>query len=156
MKIEELKVMLRSTIDERTLLICIGNELRGDDAVGIYIGRELQSKNFGNIIVTSSPENYIDVIRRKSPERIVLIDAADFGEQPGSIVFTELRELPHTMSSHRIPFSKIMKFLGIDKVYILGIQPKRVDFSEEITPEVRNSADIIISLLSELMRNERD
>ncbi|MCS7102744.1 MAG: hydrogenase maturation protease, partial [Candidatus Korarchaeum sp.] len=155
-KIEELKTILENTLDERTLLLCVGNELRGDDAVGVYIGRELQSRNFSDIIVTSNPENYMDVIRKRSPEKIIIIDAVDFGERPGSIVFTELREFPQTISSHRIQFSKIIKFLGVDKAYILGIQPKKLGFSEEITPEVRRSADIIISLLSEVIRSRRD
>ena len=106
-------------------------------------------------MVTEFPENYIHRIRDERPESILFIDAVDFGGEPGSIIFSELEEIPSAVSTHKLPLSLLIKILeeeGIKtRAYILGVQPKNIGLGENLSPEVRRSAEILISILRHMI-----
>jgi hydrogenase maturation protease HycI len=147
---EDLKIRIKEALKGKFMVICIGNELRGDDGVGIYIGRRIK-----NALVTEFPESYIHRIRDERPESILFIDAVDFGGEPGSIIFSELKEIPSAISTHKLPLSLLIKILeeeGIKtRAYILGVQPKNIELGENLSPEVRRSAEILISILRNII-----
>lgn len=141
---------IREALKGKYMVICIGNELRGDDGVGIYIGRKLRKA-----ITTEFPEDCIHKIMDEKPDTILFVDAVDFGGEPGSVIFSELMEVPSAISTHRLPLSLLVKLLeeeGVKtKAYILGVQPKSVNIGEGLSPEVKKSADMLLSILRLLM-----
>ncbi|MGC8932419.1 MAG: hydrogenase maturation protease [Candidatus Methanodesulfokora sp.] len=145
---EDLKDRIKRALKGKYMVVCIGNELRGDDGVGIYIGRRLK-----NAITTEFPEDCIHRIRDEKPDTILFIDAVDFGGEPGSVIFSELREAPSAISTHRLPLSLLIELLEEvkPKAYILGIQPKSMNLGEGLSSEVRKSADMLLSILRLLM-----
>ncbi|MGB9631122.1 MAG: hydrogenase maturation protease [Candidatus Methanodesulfokora sp.] len=145
---EDLKDRIKRALKGKYMVVCIGNELRGDDGVGIYIGRRLK-----NAITTEFPEDCIHRIRDEKPDTILFIDAVDFGGEPGSVIFSELREASSTISTHRLPLSLLIELLEEvkPKAYILGIQPKSMNLGEGLSSEVRKSADMLLSILRLLM-----
>jgi len=70
------------------LIVCIGNDEGGDDAVGPFIAGNLKNKlssDFDVLNVGIAPENYTGVIKEKNPEILIIIDAVDMQLKPGEI-----------------------------------------------------------------------
>ena len=130
------------------VVMCIGNPEGGDDAVGPYIADKLKDTDLDVIDCKTNPENYTSVVKRKNPDKLIIIDAADMGLEPG-----EIRIIPKekigvmTISTHGIPLSVLMGYLeqSVKEVILIGIQPKTM--SGEMTDIIRNSADNLIAII---------
>ncbi len=128
--------------------MCIGNPEGGDDAVGPYVADKLKNTDIDVIDCETNPENYTSVVKRKSPDKLVIIDAADMNLKHG-----EIRIIPKekigvmTISTHGIPLPVLMEYLekSVKEVILIGIQPKNM--SGEITDLVRNNADKLIEMI---------
>jgi Ni,Fe-hydrogenase maturation factor len=79
-----LRSKLRNT---KTLIVGIGNLLKGDDGAGPIFCQKLRDARVSAEIIDAgtAPENYIQAIIRKNPESLLVIDAIDFGASPGVI-----------------------------------------------------------------------
>ncbi|MEM3555426.1 MAG: hydrogenase 3 maturation endopeptidase HyCI [Candidatus Micrarchaeia archaeon] len=131
----------------RVVFIGVGNELRGDDGVGVYIARKLRKKNVINAGV--APENFIGKIKRMQPERIVIFDALDFGGKPGEVRVVDARKTEGIkISTHSLPLSFFCKLFDGVEVYLVGIQPKEREFGASLSKEVVRSADRLIAELA--------
>lgn len=133
-----------------TVILTIGNSLRGDDGVGPYIASKLSSSDVLLIInAECNPENSIDKITAFKPKSIIVIDAADFRGEPGQIELIDKAHIPETtVSTHLIPLKVIAEILYEDtkaEIKFLGIQPKNVNLGTKICEEVKTSADNIIA-----------
>ncbi len=138
-----------------TLFIFVGNTLRGDDGAGPYIFERLSGATENRIRlmnVADRPEDCIDDAVAAAPAKTVIIDAADFGGAAG-----EARVIPHefipntTLSTHTFPLKVIAGILKEDTgsdVFFIGIQSKDLSWSEELTPEVKNTANAIAAFIS--------
>ena len=113
------------------LVVGIGNQEGGDDAIGPYIIDKLKVHKDMDIDVLDvgvNPENYTDAMKKKQPDILILVDAVDMGLKIGEI----RRVLPHQIgemhvSTHGIPLSVLMKYL---ENYIETIVLIVRDFSE--------------------------
>lgn len=137
----------------RTLYITLGNDMRGDDGIGPYIGSQCPplSENQSMINAGEHPENIIDEVIKMAPSKIVFIDAADFGQAPGTIASIPLEALPeHTLSTHRFPIAVLANLIMQDcqaEVIFIGIQLAQVNFNAPLTPMVlRAGQDILASI----------
>ncbi len=79
--------MPANNLTPRTAILGIGQELRGDDALGLEIARRLQKKLSGRedvliLLAGPAPENFTGALRRFAPQRVILVDAALMGEPP--------------------------------------------------------------------------
>jgi hydrogenase 3 maturation protease len=135
--------------DKRILFVGIGNLLKMDDGVGVYISRKL--KNKGNILsltVEASIENYIGKINSMNPDILVLIDCVDLKSATGTsklLTVNKIQDL--TFNTHNISLRRLSEFFRMP-VYILGIQPEKIEFGENLSYLVRNVADKIIKLIN--------
>lgn len=86
-------------------------------------------------------------------QRLLVIDALDAGEPPGTILRLEggaLEKLPGKASVHPLGFADLMvalKLLGElpEVVAVIGVQPQSTDWSVELTAPVRQSLDALIT-----------
>ena len=140
------------------ILLGIGNEMHGDDGIGIYIARKLHHKNWISIDCLTVPENYSGEIARLKPEKVVIIDAADMGLKPG-----EIRRIPKdkigraSFSTHSIPISLFISHLEQltkAQIYLIGIQPKSMYGT--IHNKVMGSAEKILTYVEEDKLEEID
>src|SRR4030042_5124329 len=70
----------------KTLIVGIGNTLKGDDGAGPLVCERLTGKICIEVIDAGTvPENYIQTIIKKAPQNLLIIDAIDFGASPGTI-----------------------------------------------------------------------
>ena len=164
---ETLREIQKIVKDPETIIVCTGNILRGDDGVGIYIGRKLEELGLGGkvIVAEGGIEASIGEIRRAQGKRILLIDAVQANLKPGDIILTKVENIreTHLLITHRIPIRIIAEILKqlykVKEILILGIQVEKVDVREGISRKVRETADkiveIILETLEKVERNER-
>lgn len=134
---------------ENTLLISLGNSLRSDDGVGPYLAGQLanipgvQIENAGDC-----PERAIDFVPARQPQQVVFIDAADFGAHPGSVRVIKSVELSNrSLSSHRLPLPALIDWIEAEhsvSCHCLGIQAGSMQIGEGLTPEVAETAGLLI------------
>lgn len=134
------------------VIITVGNTLRSDDGVGPYIASCLKPHRQPAIInAGSNPENSIEEAISLKPRGIVIIDAADFGGEPGEARLIDKEYIPETsVSTHMISLKVVAAILAEEtkaQVSFLGIQPKHVGIGEGLSAEVKKTADEIVALL---------
>ena len=135
-----------------TLLLGIGNALHGDDGVGPFIAQSFQAPGWRSMDAGDAPENFISLVRRETPARVVLVDAAQMGCEPGG-----LRRIPKekirdvAWGTHGLPLSHLTAFLEElgPEVVLLGIQPVSLEEGEFLSPAVEKAARHLIDLLRE-------
>ncbi len=136
---------LLSQNGKRILFVGIGNVLKQDDGVGVYISQNIKpAKSILALTVEVSIENYIGKINSLNPDIIVLIDCTDLDSPPGSwriIPVGEVMDL--TFNTHNISLKRLSEFFSVP-VFVLGIQPASIDFGENISYLVKHIADRII------------
>lgn len=113
-----------STSDTGTIIICIGNELIADDAVGFEIYNRLagckarlEFCSVGGIDMLPLLEGETDMI---------VVDAVQFGEPPGSIHVIPWESLPSNstaISSHGLGLRETIE---IGKILYPEIMPERI------------------------------
>ncbi len=152
----------------------IGNVLKGDDGVGIYIAERLnkylqhikneskQANSVGaeeTIVIDcgTAPENYTSIIRRHNPDRLILVDAADMGLSPGSyrIIPPEKIAVMH-FSTHDVPLSTFISYVSefcVD-IVLIGIQPDKMNLCATLSRTVRRSGAQVANLIMEKRLNE--
>ena len=133
------------------LIVCIGNDEGGDDAVGPFIAESLKDKlssDFDVLNVGIAPENYTGVIKKKNPEILIIIDAVDMQLKPGEtrIIPPENIGIMH-VSTHGIPLSVYIKYLQqyIQEIILIGIQPEYM--KGKLSENVKKAANQLIKLL---------
>lgn len=157
--------LLKEILSNKFLIICMGNEFRGDDGVGIYIYKKLKEFGIKNILnVGNALENFFGVIARYKPETILFIDGVYAGLKPGEVIFTEIENIHEIFlaSTHKIPIKLLIKYLNslsiYPKSYILGIQISDIGFGSKMSKNVKNSSqkilEIFFSILNSSHRND--
>ena len=142
---------LQTLKNKKALYAGIGNLLRRDDGVGVYITSHLTHTNHVcPLCVEVSIENYIGRINQTYADVLVLIDSMDFKEPPGYWNLLPIEQVNGiTTNTHNISLDKVSELFN-KQTYILGIQPGDLNFGEELTAEVKKSADNIIYQIQRL------
>lgn len=137
------------------LLVGIGNSLKADDGIGPDICARLKEFIPDNVIDAGSvPENYIQVIIKKTPKVILFIDAITFGASPGTIRLFEPTELStggvttHTVSLRML--SEMISKCIPAKIYIIGIQPKSTTTGDAMSREVLSAKKKLLELFQQI------
>src|ERR1035437_2886857 len=140
---------LQSQKDKKILFVGIGNLLKMDDGVGVYISKRIKNKGtVSSLTVEVSIENYIGKINSLNPDILVLIACVDMKSAAGTfklLSVSQIRDL--TFNTHNISLNRLSEFFMMP-VYVLGIQPEKIDFGENISYLVRNVADRIINQIN--------
>jgi hydrogenase 3 maturation protease len=137
-----------------TLIITVGHPLRGDDGVGPYIAQNIFSPKEHIFLLNAGerPENIVDRAAGVMPARTIIIDAADFGGDPGEARLLSEEEIPgDTLSTHAFPLGVIARILARDtgsEIFFLGIQPGNMEWNTGLSSPVKETAQEIIRLMS--------
>jgi len=129
----------------------VGNVLRSDDGVGVFIVAGIEPRDhISTLLVEVSIENYIDKINSVSPDILIIADCLDFNREPGYadiIPVSEINEF--TITSHNISLKRVAEFLKME-VHVLGVQPGDLRVGEHLTPVVRETAEKIIEIIKKI------
>jgi hydrogenase 3 maturation protease len=143
----------------KTMLVGIGNELRGDDAVGLVVARKLRGAVGARVLETGdAPENHLGRIVLERPDTVLLIDAADMGRPPGEFEILDPADMDGTcLTTHAMSLaelSSVISFRTGAAVHLLGIQPASVRIGSPLSRSLRRTAGALADLIAEaLLRN---
>jgi hydrogenase 3 maturation protease len=153
---EQIRSQLSPLGGLKTIIVGIGNTLKGDDAAGPLLCGFLAGRTCAEIIDAGTvPENYIYTIARKAPELLLVVDAIDFGAEAGAVRLLAPDQLElciistHTLSPR--VFADMIRAETEVEVYFIGIQPARLGLgqsvSDEVSDSLKNLADILADIL---------
>ena len=139
------------------VVLGIGNELRRDDAIGPAVVRLLaKSDKLVAIDCATAPENFLGTVKKLKPEKVIMVDACDFGGKPGEFrmfSLARLKKMPWaTVSTHTLPLALIGTLIKNEvgcRVELLGVQPGTVEFGEGLSDAVRAAQQKIVELFSD-------
>lgn len=143
---------------QRVVIVGIGNELNGDDAAGVWVARKLQEAagrvaDSPVLIVEAgtAPENVTGALRKFAPALVLLIDAAQLNEPPGTIGWLDWRETTGISAvTHGLPLYVLAEYLVTEigcEVALIGIQPRTNAFDAPLSPEVLLAVDEVAQAL---------
>jgi hydrogenase 3 maturation protease len=134
---------------KKILFVGIGNQLKTDDGAGVYISERITgSSSVSSLTVEVSIENYIGKINSLDPDILVLIDSVNMKKAPGTTMLLDISQIEDlTFNTHNISLKRLSEFFNMP-VFILGIQPQKIDFGENISYLVKKEADKIIDLIN--------
>jgi len=132
------------------LFIGVGNVLKQDDGVGVVISRQIVERpNIRSLTVEVSIENYIGKINSMKPGEIVILDCMELGEKPGSYRLLSLNQVEDiTFNTHNISLGRLEDFFHYPS-YVLGVQPRSIEFGDQLSPPVKQTARRIINQINQ-------
>jgi hydrogenase 3 maturation protease len=135
--------------EKRILFVGIGNVLKNDDGVGVYISESIKEHdNIRTLTAGPSLENYIGKINSLQPDILVLVDCAELKIKPGQFRIMDIGNIQdHTFNTHNISLKRLAEFFPM-QVFLLGIQPENIGFGENISYFVKCKADLIINKIN--------
>jgi len=153
---QQLFEQLNKLRGSKTVIVGIGNTLKGDDGVGSLICEQLQQAGVGVELIDAGtvPESYIQPIIKKVPRNLLIIDAIDFGDSPGTINIFKPEQLnslvvsTHTLSP-RIFVDMITQVINVD-VYFIGVQPAQTAFGQFLSDDIRCALQRLVDLLVDI------
>lgn len=143
----------------------IGNVLLSDDGVGVHVIRHLQEAySFPDSVqLIDGGTKGLDLLPYfEALERILIVDAANFGKAPGTIDLVEGEKIPAFLSTklsvHQIGLPDTLfaaKLMNItpSEMTLVGIQPKSMETGTELSPEIQ---DRIPHLVTEVLKKLKD
>jgi len=149
----------------KTLVLALGNPLRGDDGIGSAVLERLRETATSTALSTGVSPPHITLIDGGTPgletaltlqgyDRVVVIDAANFGGQPGDWKRFSLSDASLIQDAnmngtlHDAGFAEavaLAEALGIlpPEIIIYGIQPQSIDWDLALSPPVKNAIPAI-------------
>ena len=146
-------------------IIGFGNIFMGDDGIGVRVIEELQQqqifKDNENIELIDGGTSGIDLVfMLQNAAKVIIIDAVDAGQKVAQIVVFSPYEIAEfkkkifkSYSLHDIDLAEafeLVKTLNLPAdIKIIGIKPKKIGYSDKLSPEIENSIQAIISKVKE-------
>lgn len=137
------------------LVLGLGNLIHSDDGVGIHAIQRLQKDH--NVppwatLMDGGTHGLSLAPHICGFNRLVVIDAIDVGEKPGTLIKLEgeaVKRIPGKPSVHQLGFADLMiamKLLGEspEEVVVFGVQPQSTEWSTELTPPVEAALDQLV------------
>ncbi|MCX7048502.1 MAG: hydrogenase maturation protease [Candidatus Sumerlaeota bacterium] len=146
----------------RVAIVGLGNELLMDDGIGIHAIRLLQESPPEGVTleeVGTSALYALDLL--ESADEVIAIDAVQAGGTPGTIYrfdSGQAHESAQSASLHDLGIVAALRMLPEGKrprVTILGVEPKRVDYGMELTPEVKAALPAVVEAAREIAREKK-
>jgi hydrogenase maturation protease len=150
----------------RVLVIGVGNENRGDDAIGVNTSRWLREKLPNDVVIAEETGDGARLMELwKGFDVVVVIDAVRSGAEPGTIHKFEAHKSPlptglfreeystHTFGiPHAIELARAMNRLP-RVLLVCGIEGERFDEGAPISPAIERAAQQLAELLTfEILR----
>ncbi|MCL6588410.1 MAG: hydrogenase 3 maturation endopeptidase HyCI [Firmicutes bacterium] len=131
----------------RVAFLGVGSPLRSDDGLGLCLTTGLKQalqpgpgQEFRFFLGESAPENFSGAIREFMPDYLVIFDAADLGETPGTFALIAPDRIGGvSFSTHMMPLKILADYLVMAagcQVMVIGVQPENLDFGETLSPAV--------------------
>ncbi len=141
---------------ERDVVFAVGSVLRGDDAAGPALAKRLEDEPIEGWAVVDggqTPEDDLGYLRRIRPRRLLLVDAAAMGLEPGAVrrLTADDVSTQFLITTHTLPITFLLSELEgfCEEVTFLGIQPAATEFFGPLSLPVREAIGRIYDCLAE-------
>ena len=139
----------------KTLVIGLGNELLGDEGVGVHVvrrlprhrlGAEVELLEVGTRILDAGP--YI-----AEAGRLVIVDAVRGDHPPGTVYRIPFEECAHRgviASMHGFDLARVIALAGADpglQAVVIGVEPAVIDWSTELSEAVEEALPAVFDAL---------
>lgn len=147
---------LERRLQGKVVLLGVGNPMWGDDGAGPAVIRCLEGKVPALLVDGGeAPESYWGTIAAYRPEAVLVVDAVDWGGEPGSAaILEEVEEKGPALSTHRISLNLLLCLLRVETgadAFVLGIQPKVLAFQEGMSAEVQKTVELLGDLFMDIL-----
>jgi hydrogenase maturation protease len=156
---------IMGVVKGKTCIVGMGNYLRKDDAVGLYLVDELQGRVAPDQVLLLNVEDIIESfvfkIAELDCENVLIVDAVRSTTSPGSIIFgrlTKCGEALNDYSTHQLSLTlcgKILEESG-KKTYLLGVEAADTDFGSGLSHDVKQSADLLKDIIIEIISSNNN
>lgn len=144
----------------QTLILGIGNELLGDEGVGVHAARLLRKESLpkqtkilevGTAILDALPD-------LEQADRVIILDAMKDDQPPGTVYKIPLdhcRGASCIASMHGFDIFRVMALAGCSSpppVLVFGVEPQEINWSLELSTTVTDSMPYLLDAVqAELM-----
>jgi len=149
-----LSEFLEPLCGSNVLILGVGNGLKGDDAAGPLVCERLSGKLSAKVIdAGAAPENHIRPILEAAPSILLIVDAVDFGGQPGQIRLLGPEQIrksglsTHALSLHL--FIDVLRREGDMDVHLIGIQAGHTRLGDPVSPAVEGAIETLVDTFRE-------
>jgi len=154
---------MQASTDIKVLVLGIGNLVMSDDGVGVKIVQKLQREyRFSeNVELLDGGTLGLDLLPKlEGVERLIVVDAVETGQKPGTCIRLTGRELPIALetkvSPHQMGLKDLLSVAELmghspREMVLIGVQPGSIDMDTELTAEVEIKVeDLVHMVLNEL------
>lgn len=140
------------------VVVGCGNPLFADDGFGPAVAEELQQLGLPDRVKVvdaglGGPHFIFTLLDGDTTRKLIIVDIADFGAEPGEITKLRVEELPpgSYRDAHSWDLAEPLQRLKDQmEITIIGCQPKRVaEFEMELTPEVKRAIPKAVQIVLE-------
>ncbi|MFH1314337.1 MAG: hydrogenase 3 maturation endopeptidase HyCI [Candidatus Eisenbacteria bacterium] len=151
------KSILNDMLTGTVVIACVGNELCGDDGVGPFISRLIKESESVHVVdCGETPENYLGVIVGFKPEKVVVIDVAEFGGAAGEIRLVKKSEITGGgASTHDAILTLFTDFIEHEtgaQTFFLAIQPARREVGEGLSPTIEAAGREVATAINNILK----
>lgn len=143
MKIDEIP------IGTNTVIMGVGNPLRGDDGIGAFVAQELIKKGLKRVFnCCEVPENYLSKVCSLNPDVVLIVDAVNIREAPGTIKLLKAEDVSGGITTHNAGLDILQEFIKNScnsEVYVVAVQPGRLQGN--MSDRVKEAGEKIINII---------
>lgn len=153
----DLRQQLATALHGRVCWIGLGNTEYGDDAFGVRLAEHLFEAGLPDVVIAgNAPDRYMGEIVARGFAHVVFLDAVEFGSTAGDAIFVDANEIISRLpqiSTHKISLGLLAQWVvgsGCTNAWLLGVQPRSMARSGELTPEIQTSLAALSEILIDL------
>jgi hydrogenase 3 maturation protease len=140
------------TRGHRVAVVGVGQRLRGDDGVGPEVARALRERGAARVFdVGCVPENHLGTLLEARVDRVLFVDAADWGAAPGAACVARAEELAdRCASTHAMSLTLLARLLAVHGIecWLVGVQPADLRLGAALSPPVIDAAHALVEALA--------
>jgi hydrogenase maturation protease len=140
----------------------LGNADYGDDGFGVRLAQELIAQGMNDVIVAgTTPDRWIGQLTEPF-DHIIFLDAVEFGDTPGSLVFLDSGEISVAfpqISTHKISLAVLARLAeanGKTRAWLLGVQPQSLRPAPILSQKLETTLEALRELLLSLGRPRKN
>lgn len=148
-----------------TLVLGLGNPLRGDDGAGPRVVEELLRRALPNHVeVVDGGSGGLSLLQTlEGWERVIVVDCAEMGKSPGQFTRFTPRQAelsPRTFSPHYASLAEVLTLaeaLGrsLPPITLFGVQPANINWEQGLSPAVEKMMPTLLDAILEEIQGEK-
>jgi hydrogenase maturation protease len=139
------------------LIIGLGNLLLADEGVGVHAVRLLKERRYRqDVVILDIGTAVLDALPAlETAQRVIIIDAMKADGLAGSVYripYDDCLRPSAIASLHGFDLSRVLARAGrtdCPEITVIGVEPARIDWSLELSPEVVASLPVVLEAVEE-------